>query len=200
MSFTTKLYGRVIIPLSYYLKGDLRFAYFEKYKKNLKKSRKEIREYQLDRLKKLVHHAYDTVPYYRELFDKNKMKPEYIRTLDDFKIIPSLDKKTVLLNSEKLKSNKKYKLIKHFSGGSTGNKVLVYKDKRYHESSNGVFMRILFSVGIEPGMKSTWIWGDILKNQSFIKKIMHKISFKLNRRIMFNVFKYTDEDLKNWLE
>lgn len=200
MSFTTKLYGKVIIPLSYYLKGDLRFAYFEKYKKNLNKTRKEIREYQFDRLKKLIYHAYGTVPYYKELFDKNKIEPGDIKTLNDFKKIPLIDKNTVLLNLEKLKSSKKYKLTSHFSGGSTGNKSLVYKDKRYHELSSGVLMRELHTVGIEPGMKSAWIWGDTLLNQPFIKRLLQKISFKLNRRIMFNVLKYTDEELKDWLE
>ncbi len=200
MSFTTKLYGKVITPLSYYVKGDLRSKYFKKYKRNLKKSRLDIEGYQLERLKKLIQHAYATVPYYRTLFEENKIKPEDIKTLDDFKKIPLIDKKMVLLNIDRLKSNKKYELIKHFSGGSTGNKSLIYKDKRYHELSYGVWMRDLYSVGIEPGMKSAWIWGDTLQNQPLIKKLLHKLSFKLNRRIMFNVFKFTDENLKDWLE
>ena len=200
MSFTTKLYGKVLVPLSYYLKGDLRFMYFEEYKENLKKTRKEIQQLQMQKLKKLVRHAYATVPYYKKLFDKNKIKPSDINTLEDFKKIPLIDKSTVLLNLEKLKSSKRYKLIKHFSGGSTGNKSLVYKDKRYHELSYGALMRDLHTVGIEPGMKSAWIWGDTLKNQPFIKKFLHELSFKLNRRIMFNVFKFTDADLKDWLE
>ena len=46
-------------------------------------SRQELREYQNKKLRDLVNHAYDTVPYYRDLFDAIKLKPDDIKTLKD---------------------------------------------------------------------------------------------------------------------
>ena len=199
MSFTTKLYGKVIIPLLYYLKGDLRFAYFEEYKKNLTKSKKEIREFQLARLKALVKHAYDTVPYYKELFDNNGIKPEDIKKIEDLKKIPPLDKKTVMSQADKLKSTKKYKLIKAFSGGSTGNKITVYKDKRYYEISAAVRLRDLYSVGIDPGDKCAWVWFDTFVIKSLKRKVLDYLVLKINRRLWFDVDRYSDDKIAKWL-
>jgi len=199
MSFTTKLYGKVIIPSSYYLKGDLRFAYFEEYKKNLTKSKKEIREFQLDRLKKLIRHAYDTVPYYRDLFDKYKLKPSDIRSIQDLKKIPTLDKKTIINNIDRLKSSKKYKLIEYCSGGTTGSRVVVFKDKRYEQISRAVWMRDLYSRGIEVGRKSAWIWAAELDTLPLKEKLLHRLLWRINRRIIFNPFKFTEAQLEKWL-
>lgn len=200
MTFKDFICGKIIIPLFYYINGDTRFYYFWKYKKHLKKTRKEIEEYQLERLKKIVHHSYDTVPYYRKLFDKHKLKPEQIKTLSDLSKIPFLDKKTVLHNSEELKSTKKYKLLEEFSGGSTGNRMVIYKDKRYHFLSKGVLMRDLFSSGVLPGKKSVWIAGDIYRNKPPMKKIVHQIVDFVNRKLVFDTFKYSDDELEAWLK
>jgi phenylacetate-CoA ligase len=194
------LFGKIMIPLSYYIKGDIRYTYFNEYKKHLVFSRQEIEAYQSERLKKLISHAYNTVPYYKELFDENKINPEDITCRDDLKKIPPLDKKTILTNPDKLKSKLKYKLIKSFSGGSTGNKVTIFKDKRYYELCAAISLRDLYSIGVKPGMKSAWVWGNTVQAQPLKKVIAEEISFRLNRRIMFNVFKYTDDDIEKWIK
>lgn len=194
-----QLFGKIIIPIAYYIRGDTRFKYYNLYKNNLKKSRKEIEAYRLRRLKKLINHSYETVPYYRELFDKHNIKPGDIKTLDDLKKIPPLDKKTINNNLEKLKSKKKYKLTENFSGGSSGNRVIVYNDKRYLEISRAAWMRDLSSVGIQPGQKVAWLWGSDMETKPIREQIWHKLLWNINRRILFNTFNYTEEKLKNWL-
>lgn len=197
--FLTILFGKVITPLSYYIKGDFRFKYFNEYKKNLYKTKREIQEFQLARLKALVKHAYDTVPYYKELFDKEGIKPENILTIGDFKKIPTLDKRTLLANTQKLISTKKYKLKKSYTGGSTGNKSVVYKDKRYLNISSGIWLRDLYSIGIEPGDKCAWVWFDQKIYKTLKDKILEFLILKVNRRIWFNVDKYSDEKIVKWL-
>jgi len=199
MSFTSKIYGNCIIPLSYYLRGDLRFWYFNQYTKNLRKSKREIKIYQLERLRKLVSHAYETVPYYTELFDKLNLKPEDIKSISDLIKIPVLDKSTIRNNLDKLKSNKKYTLKESSSSGSTGNRIVIFKDKRYEEISRAVFMRNLWSVGVEPGEKVAWIWSSPIENAKLKKNLLHRIFWHLNRRILFNPLVYTDKQLEDWI-
>jgi len=51
-------------------------------------SPERLRKLQDRKLRRLVRHAYDNVPYYRRLFDGAKLKPEDIRTVDDLERVP----------------------------------------------------------------------------------------------------------------
>ncbi|MBO4539915.1 MAG: phenylacetate--CoA ligase [Clostridia bacterium] len=52
----------------------------------------EIRSWQNEKLVKQVKHAYDNVPYYRDLMDKKGVKPEDIRSIDDLHKLPFISK------------------------------------------------------------------------------------------------------------
>ncbi|RLB30695.1 MAG: phenylacetate--CoA ligase family protein, partial [Deltaproteobacteria bacterium] len=56
-------------------------------------SLKALRTLQNERLRDLVQRCYDTIPYYKALFDKNGIKPKHIRTTDDLVIVPFTEKK-----------------------------------------------------------------------------------------------------------
>ncbi len=93
-------------------------------------NRKQIIEYQNIQLKSLVRHAYDTVPYYRELFNKNGIKVSDINTVDDLHKIPILTKNDVLTYKDSLISTKFGidKLSKGVTSGTTGSPLEVYWD------------------------------------------------------------------------
>lgn len=55
-------------------------------------SREEFRELQLRRLKKVVRYAYDNVLFYRNLYDKNNVSPDDIKTLEDIQLLPFITK------------------------------------------------------------------------------------------------------------
>jgi phenylacetate-CoA ligase len=55
-------------------------------------SRAELREWQDARLRRLVCHAYESVPFYRKLFDQHRLHPRYIRGVVDLELIPTTDK------------------------------------------------------------------------------------------------------------
>ena len=53
-------------------------------------SREEIKTYQLQRLRRLLSHAYDNSSLYRRKFSEIGIKPEDIKTLDDISKLPLL--------------------------------------------------------------------------------------------------------------
>ena len=55
-------------------------------------SRAELREWQDARLRRLVCHAYESVPIYRRLFDRHRLHPRHIRGIVDLELIPTVDK------------------------------------------------------------------------------------------------------------
>ena len=55
-------------------------------------SPRQISELQQVKLRKLVHHAYGHVAYYREVFDQHGLRPDDIATMEDLQKLPFLTK------------------------------------------------------------------------------------------------------------
>ena len=107
--------------------------YFLDLKKNLLMSDKELYKHQSIRLKKLVRHAYDTVPFYRKIFRENNLHPEDIQNLKDLHKIPIISRKDLQKLSFKEKVSRmwdKPDLIEFRTGGTTGMPLYVYVSKK----------------------------------------------------------------------
>jgi hypothetical protein len=86
-------------------------------------SRERLIAFQERRLRQLVRHAYDNVPYYRRLFDEAGIEPRDIRGLADLERIPVTTKAALqsLGRSEMLTSGMSAaRLIARQTNGSTG--------------------------------------------------------------------------------
>ncbi len=57
-----------------------------------------LRALQSEKLVRLVRHAYETVPFYRQLFDAHGISPSEIRGLDDYSKLPILSKQIIRAN------------------------------------------------------------------------------------------------------
>lgn len=78
-----------------YSNRALESSYWNEYMERM--PREELDQLHLRRLQGLVKYAYENIPMYRDLYDKAKVKPEDIKTLDDFqKRIPTIDKPDVV--------------------------------------------------------------------------------------------------------
>lgn len=51
-------------------------------------TRRRIRDFQDECLRRLIGHAYENVPYYRRLFDRSGIAPRDIRTASDLEALP----------------------------------------------------------------------------------------------------------------
>jgi phenylacetate-CoA ligase len=91
--------------------------------RNPKLGRDNIVCFQNRQLRHLISHAYENVPYYRRLFDQNRIKPNDIQSVADLSIIPITSKKDLQsLPPEDLVAqglNPK-SLIAHRTSGSSG--------------------------------------------------------------------------------
>lgn len=92
----------------------------------------ELVEYQNEKLREIIRHSYDTVPYYRELFEKLKLKPSDIKTIDDLPKLPTLKKEVVRERFKDMISTvwPKNKIVSGHTGGTTGTALeLAYSKK-----------------------------------------------------------------------
>jgi phenylacetate-CoA ligase len=93
-----------------------------------KLEREEIVSFQNRQLRRLVTHAYESVPYYRRLFDNNGINPSDIQTVADLPEVPITSKKDIQsLPVEEVVArgvNPK-NLISHRTSGSSGEPITV---------------------------------------------------------------------------
>ena len=81
----------------------------------------EEKIYQDESLRKLIHHSYHTVPYYRKIFKERGIVPEDIRSTEDLLKLPVISKETIINNFNDFVSSKNKKRIFGRTGGTTGN-------------------------------------------------------------------------------
>ena len=84
-----------IFPLAQIARGRNYISMFKDASRFQKLGREEIRDLQFNKLKIILQHAWDTVPHYRDNFNKAGLEPQDIRSLEDLKLIPVLTKSDI---------------------------------------------------------------------------------------------------------
>lgn len=122
--------------IKYYLKKLIKQGpSFNKISNELEKSqyftREQLDELHNQKLRKIIHHCYKNVPYYTDLFNSLSLKPEDIKTKDDLKKLPFLDKYIVKANFDKLIAKNKFKFLCYetCTSGTTGTPGKIMWDK-----------------------------------------------------------------------
>lgn len=92
-------------------------------------SAEQTKEWQFERLKRIVRFAYENSEGYRELYDSAGIKPEDIRKLQDIRFLPFVHKELIRDNLESF-SVKSGSRIPITTQGSTGTPLRFYVDSR----------------------------------------------------------------------
>ncbi|MGC8739031.1 MAG: phenylacetate--CoA ligase family protein [Candidatus Hydrogenedens sp.] len=110
----------------------------------------ERHKLQLELLKKVVERVYNTVPFYKNSFDKYKVKPEDIKSLDDLRRLPFTVKEDLRQNYPLgLVAVPKYELARiHGSSGTTGKPTLVAYTHKDIETWANLCARFLVAGGL----------------------------------------------------
>jgi phenylacetate-CoA ligase len=89
------------------------------------------RAYQDERLREVVVRAYETVPYYREVFEARGLTPADVQTVDDLPKLPILDKQTVRERNADLRSRSwpDRRIVRNHTGGTTGTALQLVEDR-----------------------------------------------------------------------
>jgi phenylacetate-CoA ligase len=94
-------------------------------------SAEKLEEYQMSRLKAVLNHSYENVPYYRRLLDGLGLKPGDFRRLEDLKKLPVLTKDEMRRNYPLLQARGMAAYRPHLcrTTGTTGEPVKFFLDK-----------------------------------------------------------------------
>jgi phenylacetate-CoA ligase len=116
-------------------RGDHFWSCFRVLQQNQWKPTDEILRLQWERLTQLLHHAFEHVPYYREQWKKLGLTPDDVRSMDDFRMLPLLDKETVRQQGELFLSTAFDRCNLHpvHTSGTTGKQLTLWVSQEAYE-------------------------------------------------------------------
>lgn len=172
--------------------------YYHELKKSQWLSPAQMRELQERKLRRLVHHAYHHVGYYREAMDQRSLKPADIATLEDLRKLPLLDKAQVreALYFDLLSDNHdKRRILKVTTSGSTGEPFVCYADQHQLEIRWAATLRSLEWTGWRFGDRQARLWHQTI-GMSWHQVARERIDAWLSRRIFIPAFEMSETDVE----
>jgi len=152
--------SRLVFPLHEHWKGHdsvLR-------RKALERSQwwppEELSRFRVDRLRRFLVEAKTHVTYYRQLFAERSFDPASLRDLTDLARIPLLDKQSIRINLDALRSDVADRLRRHNTGGSSGEPLVFFvgNDRISHDVA--AKWRATRWWGVDVGDPEVVIWGS----------------------------------------
>ena len=159
------------------------------------KSIQEIQNYQYEKLKELLDHAYKYSQYYRNKFDRIGIDPDQIKTLDDLSEIPVVTKQEILENFSSIQNeNISEKMFYSETSGSTGKPLVFYRNKDWDAWHRASVLRGYSWYGIKPWERNGYFWGF-----NFTLKRRMKTRFLDYLQNQFRLFSYKDADIRKFI-
>ncbi|MBB5346975.1 phenylacetate--CoA ligase family protein [Desulfoprunum benzoelyticum] len=137
-------------------------------------SPERLRQLRLERLQTMVRSAYEHTLYWRKVMDAHGIRPEEIRSLDDLRRFPLLEKNTLRHRREEMvwrEEGKRVQMVR--TSGSTNEALEFYTSSTREAHINAARMRGHEWVGVRRGEKELYYWGSPveLSKQDRIKRI-----------------------------
>jgi len=164
---------------------------------------KQIQKLQEERLRALLRHAYENVPYYRRQIESlGGLQVVESRDVKSFlSELPLLTKTTVREFREDLKSQdlKSRKWFYNTSGGSTGEPVRLIQDSVFYEYGQAVKRLYDLWTGYRVGMPKVVLWGS--ERDLFLGRESLKIRFGrwLRNEYWLNAFRMGPSEMRKYL-
>lgn len=172
--YIVKYFGH---PLWLLWTGDLAMlAEISRYDRIYRLPREQLLERQWQKLKTVLSVAYESCPYYKELFDSNGMRPEDVRTPGDFEKIPVLTKAIIRERKKDLLSKRAdpRKLSESATAGSTDVPVKFLRTKAAKREKWAQTASLNKWYGWDTGDRVAYLWGaavDFYKPLSALGRI-----------------------------
>lgn len=166
-------------------------------------TKKKWEEYQTIELRKLLCHAYETVPFYNELYKKHGFKKEdfFKFTINDLKKLPYLEKEDLRkFGTSTLLSTKKKKGRFYSSSGSTGTPTKIYFSKDFHRRWNAAYeVRVRNWAGVNYKMSRGMIGGRRVLPESKNKPPFYRYN-SAEKQAYFSAYHISSDHAEDYLK
>ncbi len=135
------------------------FYYLGKIWRNPRKQSKEMRAFQLKKLRSVVSHAYCNSPFYHEKLRKAGISPDDICSLEDISKIPTTTKDELkrAFREAVAKNIPPGKQCTITTSGTSGKKLEIVHSRDFMSLNAAVFYRMYWSLGMRPFKRVSYI-------------------------------------------
>jgi phenylacetate-CoA ligase len=140
----------------------------------------ELFDLQWQRIRALLEHAYENVPYYRDIMRAAGNDPASVCRLRSLAMLPLLDRSTISRDRNRLRATNipADRFIPNGTGGSTGEPLRFFDDRAGAGWSNAAVWRSQRWLGVDVGDRCTYLWGanfDLSAYQGFSGSLRSRI-------------------------
>src|SRR4051794_31482931 len=140
----------------------------------------ELLELQWQRIGELLNHAYEHVPYYTDLMRGLGVNPEILVRERSLEKLPLLSRSTITQQLERLKARnfRHERFVPNGTGGSTGEPLRFFDDRREAGWSEAAVFRSQRWYGIDIGDRCVYFWGanfDLSGFQGFSGRLKSRV-------------------------
>ena len=182
------------IRLFDFFKGRSTYSFLKEFKETLQFSKTDLEKYRIHKLKKLLIHAEQNVPFYKKRFAEARFTASKFDAYSNMEDVPPLTRTDLQTRWESLISLKhdRKKLSKGSSSGSTGFPVVYYKDNLATSAGQAAHYLGWSFAGWNFKMKGLHIWGNPSTVNNEWQKFSSKIKARLFKHHKFPAYKLTE--------
>ncbi len=156
----------------------------------------KLQKYQLEKAKVFLQFAYEHSAFYKELFDEVGFNALEIKSIDDIKVLPIIDKDTLLRENRRIQSDYHFKkLFFSETSGTTGQVLKFYRNEEWESGHRAAMFRGYHWYGVKFWEKNGYFWG-----YNIDKKQKCKVAFLDFLQNRFRMFSYNKEELKCFIK
>lgn len=160
MSLYTALVSGVVFPLQERLKQHTTVAVRREMERSQWLSPGRLQTLQTQRLRSLLSHVGEHVPYYRELFARTGFDPRAVQSPADLQALPFLTKDLIRAHTEALTSAQAEGLARFNTGGSSGAPLIFFIGRERVSHDVAAKWRATRWWGVDIGDVETVVWGS----------------------------------------
>lgn len=188
-----------VIRLGCFLTSRSRYQQYRAILPVLEFSTKEVEAIQRTKIRRLLDHCFNHVPYYRRLFSETRFQWQKAECLSDLESLPPLTRDVINDNINDLLADN-IPLSQRFlnsTGGSTGTPVNFWQEREFAELSRAAVWRAWSIAGWQPGDKVAWIWGGPIEVSQW-ETISGRLKDVLTFNLGLNAFAMSNADFSMW--
>lgn len=156
----------------------------------------QLKQLQLEKAKRLLTHAYETVPYYRKTFERAGFHPGDFSRMEQLRALPVLTKADIQNQGDALLSRAAVpgSYYRNQTGGSTGHPLVFYQSREYEAWGLADIWRNFMMCGFRPGERKAFLWGsdyDSRAHRGWKNRVVHDLLRE--NTVWINTFDLTEE-------
>jgi len=202
MHLLSPLYLRAVLPWTDKTVHAGLPARWRRYEALERRSLQQNLDEQWQSLQRLLRHAYETVPFYKQRFDAAGMDPHSFKTPEDVQRLPLLTRDDIRANYEPLRSRRftESELFPAATGGTTSNPVPFLRSRESLQEKNTLQLRFDAWADLYPGDKIFYVWGavqDFAQDPSWRWRLYDRY---LMRRVWAPTSLFNEQVLEGYLQ